>query len=52
MYRTTSMGAASRWIEGHGLPPLVRGVRGTGEHAMLAAPAEACGAYIGFVGPD
>ncbi|HET7597287.1 MAG TPA: VOC family protein [Burkholderiales bacterium] len=51
LYRTNSMGAASRWIEEHGLPPLARGVRATGEHAMLATPAEACGAYIGFVGP-
>jgi hypothetical protein len=30
----------------------VRGVRANGEHAMLATPAEACGAYIGFVGPE
>ena len=28
-----------------------RGVRNTGEQAMLVGPAEACGAYIGFVGP-
>ena len=52
LYRTTSMGAAARWIQEHGLPPLARGVRNTGEHAMLATPAEACGAYIGFVGPE
>lgn len=52
LYRTTSMGAAARWIQEHGLPPLARGVRNTGEHAMLATPAETCGAYIGFVGPE
>ena len=52
LYRTTGMGAAARWMEKQGLPPLVRGVRANGEHAMLATPAEACGAYIGFVGPE
>jgi catechol 2,3-dioxygenase-like lactoylglutathione lyase family enzyme len=52
LYRTTGMGAAARWMQEQGLPPLVRGVRATGEHAMLATPAEACGAYIGFVGPE
>lgn len=51
LYRTTSMGAAARWMQEHGMPPLARGVRNTGEQAMLATPAEACGAYIGFVGP-
>jgi hypothetical protein len=52
LYRTTSMGAAARWMQEHGMPPLARGVRNTGEQAMLAPPAEACGAYIGFVGPE
>jgi hypothetical protein len=52
LYRTTSMGAAARWMLEHGMPPLARGIRNTGEHAMLATPAEACGAYIGFVGPE
>lgn len=52
LYRTTSMGAAARWMAAQGLPPLERGVRNTGEHAMLATPKEACGAYIGFVGPE
>jgi catechol 2,3-dioxygenase-like lactoylglutathione lyase family enzyme len=52
LYRTASMGAAARWMEAHGLPPPARGVRDTGERAMLVAPAEACGAYIGFVGPE
>ena len=52
LYRTNSMGAAARWMQEHGMPPLARGVRNTGEQAMLVPPAEACGAYIGFVGPE
>ena len=52
LFRTTSMGAAARWMQEHGLPPPARGVRDTGEQAMLVPPAEACGAYIGFVGPE
>jgi len=52
LYRTASMGAAARWMSEKGLPPLARGVRNTGEHAMLATPDIACGAYIGFVGPE
>ena len=38
LYRTTSMGAAARWMQEHGMPPLARGVRNTGEQAMLATP--------------
>jgi hypothetical protein len=52
LYRTKSMGEASRWMSERGLPPLARGVRNTGEHAMLATPEIACGAYVGFVGPE
>ena len=52
LYRTTSMSAVARCVEEHGMPPLARGVRSTGEHAMLATPDIACGAYIGFVGPE
>ena len=52
LYRTKSMGAAARWMEAHGIPKLPRGVRNTGEHAMLATPDIACGANIGFVGPE
>ena len=52
LFRTTSMGAAARWMQEHGMPPPARGVRDTGEHAMLVPPGEACGAYIGFVGPE
>ena len=52
LYRTTSMGAAARWMEKNGMPPPAIGTRDTGEKAMLVSPDEACGAYIGFVGPE
>lgn len=52
LYRTASMGAATRWMQEHGMPPLERGVRNTGEIAMLVPPSEACGTNIGFVGPE
>lgn len=52
LYRTASMGAAARWMQAQGLPPLPRGVRNTGEQAMLAPPELAGGAYVGFVGPE
>ena len=52
LYRTRSMGAAARFMADHGVPPPVRGVRNTGEQAMLVGPAHAGGAYIGFVGPE
>ena len=51
LYRTSGMDAAAKWMADHGMPPPARGVRNTGEHAMLVLPADACGAYIGFVGP-
>jgi catechol 2,3-dioxygenase-like lactoylglutathione lyase family enzyme len=51
LYRTRSMDVAARWMAEHGVPPPARGVRNTGEQAMLVGPAHACGAYIGFVGP-
>jgi hypothetical protein len=51
LYRTRSLDAAARWMADHGLPPPVRGIRNTGEQAMLVGPERACGAYIGFVGP-
>jgi len=50
LYRTTSMDAAAKWMKEHNVPPPARGVRNTGEHALLVPPGEACGAYIGFVG--
>jgi hypothetical protein len=52
LFRTSSMGAAARWIEEHGMPPPAIGTRDTGEKAMLVSAADACGAYIGFVGPE
>jgi catechol 2,3-dioxygenase-like lactoylglutathione lyase family enzyme len=51
LYRTRSMEAAARVMAEHGLPPPRRGTRNTGEQAMLVGPADACGVYIGFVGP-
>ncbi len=51
LYRTSSMDAAARFMADHGVPPPARGIRNTGEQAMLVGPEHACGAYIGFVGP-
>jgi hypothetical protein len=51
LYRTSSLAAAARFMADHGVPPPARGVRNTGEQAMLVGPEVACGAYIGFVGP-
>lgn len=51
LYRTSSMNAAAQWMAEHGVPPPARGIRNTGEQAMLVTPENACGAYIGFVGP-
>jgi catechol 2,3-dioxygenase-like lactoylglutathione lyase family enzyme len=51
LYRTRSMDSAARWMANHGVPPPARGIRNTGEQAMLVHPDNACGAYIGFVGP-
>jgi hypothetical protein len=45
------MNAATKWMAGHGLPRPARGIRNTGEQAMLVMPEHACGVYIGFVGP-
>jgi len=50
LYRTRSSTAAENWIKAQGLPPLQKGVRNTGEVAMLATPDITFGAYIGFVG--
>jgi catechol 2,3-dioxygenase-like lactoylglutathione lyase family enzyme len=51
LYRTRSMDAALRWMAEHGVPPPMRGIRNTGEQAVLVGPEHACGAYVGFVGP-
>jgi hypothetical protein len=45
------MDAAAEWMADHGVPPPARGIRNTGEQAMLVMPEHACGVYIGFVGP-
>jgi catechol 2,3-dioxygenase-like lactoylglutathione lyase family enzyme len=52
LHRTRSMGAAVRWMVDHGMPEPARGVRNTGEQAVLVGPADACGVYIGLVGPE
>ncbi|MGH7390547.1 MAG: VOC family protein, partial [Candidatus Rokuibacteriota bacterium] len=51
LYRTSSMDVAARWMAEHGMAPPARGIRNTGEQAMLVGPEHACGAYIGLVGP-
>jgi glyoxalase/bleomycin resistance protein/dioxygenase superfamily protein len=51
LYRTRSMDAAAKWMADHGVPPPARGIRNTGEQAMLVMPEHACGVTIGFVGP-
>ena len=51
LHRTRSLDAAARWMADHGLPSPARGVRNTGEEAMLVGPEHTCGAHIGFVGP-
>ena len=51
LYRTGRMDAAATWMADHGVPAPARGIRNTGEQAMLVGPEHACGAYIGFVGP-
>jgi hypothetical protein len=45
------MEAGARWIGHHGMPPPARGTRNTGEQAIVVGPEDACGLYIGFVGP-
>ena len=51
LYRIRSMETAARFLTTHGMPPPARGVRNTGEQAMLVGPEHAGGAYIAFVGP-
>ena len=50
LFRTSSMDAAAKWMADHGVPPPARGIRNTGEQAMLVMPEHACGVVIGFVG--
>lgn len=51
LFRTRSMEAAATWMQDHGLPPPARGIRTSGEQAMLVSPHDACGVSLGFVGP-
>jgi hypothetical protein len=46
-----SQDRAARQPAEHGIPPPARGIRNTGEPAMLVMPEYACGVYIGFMGP-
>src|SRR6184192_338717 len=48
LYPTRSMDAAARWMADHGMPPPARGIRNTGEQAMLVEPKDACGVYVGL----
>jgi hypothetical protein len=51
LYKTRSMDAAAKWMADHGMPPPARGIRNTGEQAMLVDPKDACGVYVGLFGP-
>jgi len=52
LYRARSLDAAADWMASRGLPRPARGVRNTGEQAMLVAPEHAGGVYVGFFGPS
>jgi hypothetical protein len=45
------MAAGADWMQTHGVPSPARGIRNTGEQAMLVGPEQACGTYVAFVGP-
>jgi len=51
LHRTRSLDATARALADRGVPDLARGVRNTGEQALLVRPEHAAGAYVGFVGP-
>jgi catechol 2,3-dioxygenase-like lactoylglutathione lyase family enzyme len=51
LHRVKCLEAVARVLAANGVPSPARGVRNTGEQAILVAPDHACGAYIGFVGP-
>jgi catechol 2,3-dioxygenase-like lactoylglutathione lyase family enzyme len=51
LYPTRSMDAAAKWMTDRGMPSPARGIRNTGEQAMLVEPANACGVYVGLFGP-
>src|SRR5437016_2583139 len=48
LYKTRSMDAAAKWMADHGMPPPARGIRNTGEQAMLVEPRDACAVYVGL----
>jgi hypothetical protein len=50
LHRTSSLDAAARVLADRGVPT-ASGTRNTGEQALLVPPDQACGVYIGFVGP-
>jgi catechol 2,3-dioxygenase-like lactoylglutathione lyase family enzyme len=52
LYRTRSMRSGAEWMRTHAMPPPARGVRNTGEQAMLVEPDHAHGTYVAFVGPE
>jgi catechol 2,3-dioxygenase-like lactoylglutathione lyase family enzyme len=51
LHRMHSLDTVARVLAANGVPAPARGVRNTGEQAMLVPPEHGCGAYIGFVGP-
>jgi catechol 2,3-dioxygenase-like lactoylglutathione lyase family enzyme len=51
LHRTRSLDATARALADRGVPDVIRGVRNTGEQALLVRPEHAAGAYVGFVGP-
>lgn len=51
LYRTSEINAAAKWMEDHQVPTPKRGVRNTGEEALLVDYKDAGGVYVAFVGP-
>jgi hypothetical protein len=51
LHRTRDLEAAARALADRGVPDVIRGVRNTGEQALLVRPEHAAGVYVGFVGP-
>jgi hypothetical protein len=45
------MDTAAGWMADHSVPSPALGIRNSGEQAMLVRPDDACGAYVGLVGP-
>ena len=51
LYRTSDIVAAASWMEDKKVPTPIRGVRNTGEEALLVDYKDAGGVYVAFVGP-